>query len=976
MYVKCTVGSNDYSQYLKGLTISPGGPGAVGTATAYFDKQAAGLDILNRAPVHIWLPYNESTGAGIATNGRLFGGVVAVRDLGNVGTTAQYSVPLQDWNLLGKGLVRSAGASHDIYLTANTLANQLTQIVFAVQVNNAGAGAVNTGITVDCDVSQDMSAEVLPTGFTDPMLERGHNLGWYIRNRLAAAMVLNPALRLTYWFSPKITYGPEPTGTFGGPVLYVRDLAVESTPDFKFSDTPGVGEYPIFNVFQRRLDSAEMVQKLWGLYKGAAFEYVESASSTTYPNIYQAYQFSTSGAWGTEAIDLVPLVGELENPFSVASRAVIYGYLERYVKARAYPRETIEFETNQPVRPGHNIWVTYSLWGLSNAYKRVVGVNLSFEGTELWARVVCGQRRLGLLDVDDETMVAGAPEEGDKVGPIAPASFDDGTHVWREDRQQWNVPLTWVKSGSADVEYQWLKLGTGRLIQIGKEDSAYNDLFLGPSQTLTDSYVFATDVKKNEGDKSNRITISTAAVPAMLPPTALTVVGLSGGVAGTYSGRRNITEVDITYTASAYAVSGYEARWEENGVSKKQWLGMVLAATLFITSGSLVTNLKVWAYGYDSTRAAATTSAATFTAKPAPEPSSGDLYNGSAEIPDAQNASIADGWTHNVSGSGNSVVRSSAAPFRGANHWRLVRGGVTGSYNIRPTLRLSGVPGDRYRVHFWAANPGGSAGSLTVQVQSNAGFRTNIGATYLDLNATVAVPVGDYVAYSVEVVSLTRRYFDLSFENALANTTVDLDDIQLEHIPADATPTKWGLMSAADKTKLNALPLQTGGSNWPASPAVGDRHYNTTLRRQATYLTAPNGVSAWWSDEYDLVWTSRGANMPLNNASTNNYVADLVQRYDVWITFIRTAIYKEQTSTTSIYWALQVWNPAATSVYEQNTPGSAVNFVWVAAESVAQPSSWVFAKSATPAAVVFISVSGNPGNAYCTWITRGRDKLS
>src|SRR5687768_12619524 len=122
--IVCEIGGVDFSQYLKRLDTSPAGPGQEANATLYLTKEAGGLTILNKAIVKVWQTF-DAGGNGVAARGRYFGGFVDVRDMGNVGTTALWTLPCVSFQVALGAVRRDAAPVNAFTVSAGTFAAQV-----------------------------------------------------------------------------------------------------------------------------------------------------------------------------------------------------------------------------------------------------------------------------------------------------------------------------------------------------------------------------------------------------------------------------------------------------------------------------------------------------------------------------------------------------------------------------------------------------------------------------------------------------------------------------------------------------------------------------------------------------------------------------------------------------------------------------------------------------------------------------------
>lgn len=425
-----TIGGVDRSTRLKAFDASPSGPGVIGSATLSLEASGGGgISILNRMEVKLWLPFNDA-GAGVADRGRVFGGLVEDRAEGTIGTTKTWDLTLSDWNLLGDTVVRDLTSS--VPLSAGTFATQMTTLVELVQENGWGvvAQTINTTLFV-ADLHATMPAVTLPGG---------KKLGWYIQALCLKAQELNTALRPQWYIGWDTSFGA--TELFGGPVLWVYDGALTPAPAFAFSDAPTGAEKKMFNAVTRGLDSTQMVQRRQSIFNtGAIATYSDTTAQTTYPNWYINHnRVGNSGYWGLEPVE------DRESRTFAEAEAKLRGH----VLSHSTPRETIEFETPERVKPGEVVTITWPLYSLSAASKRVAGVGTHYEPPDtLWSRVILNRRRSGLFA--GEEGIEAPPEEGLPPRPLPITNLDVPINVYDEARREAHLVITFTPSVTGTV---------------------------------------------------------------------------------------------------------------------------------------------------------------------------------------------------------------------------------------------------------------------------------------------------------------------------------------------------------------------------------------------------------------------------------------------------------------------------------------------------------------------------------------------
>lgn len=740
------IGGVDRSTYLKAFDLQRQGSGAAGGTTFYMDKQAGGLNVVGMSQVEFYFAH-DSLGNGVDERGRMFGGLIAVDGTKYQGTTELYEVRCQDYNILFDTIVRDVASVKAITLTAGTFAAQVLQLTQIIQRNGfasvASAIDATTGVA---NLHASMPAVTLPPG---------KRYGWYIDELCRSAQALNTALRPAKYMGLGNTFGA--ADVFGGPVLYIYDAALSPTPTFAFSDTPTGSQKKIYPTFTRRLDATRLTQRQQSVHSsGLVATYADATSGASYPN-----PFINHGLTGNKGYWMEEPVEDKDS----STLTLMEARLQGMVRAKAYPRETIEFDTYERVLPGDVVSVTWSLIPLSAAIKRVVGVRAELEGVDqLRSTITLGARRLGINEGTGEEVLA-APEEMMWVAPLPPGTPAIATDypTWDEARRQWFYRWTWALSATPAVDDQIFIIGDYR--ERLEPDISTHDVYYGAST----AYAVQVGARNARGTVawSDVTSGTTAATPAMLPPTVVSVT-----TPGTYNPAISETEVPYSITASAYGVGGNEATWTENGVARKQWLGFTLSGKLLMSPGVLVSQLKFWAYGYDQTRSAATTAVADFTAAmPTTYNYIGFPLNPIFEDAAPGFPTLPDKWT--LEGSATWVT---TAPDNGTRHIRFT--GSTSSV-LHTWSSTQGVyfggNADNYQLVVRAANRSASAAGLTAYLFDGA-------AGVPLVNATITLPASsNYTTYVLDMAALTIQFVTyIRMGAALANAAgqvIDLDAV-------------------------------------------------------------------------------------------------------------------------------------------------------------------------------------------------------
>lgn len=544
----CTIGGADYSQYLKGLSCTPAGPGQVATATLYLTKQAGGLTILNKSVVKVWQAF-DGTGVGVAPRGRYFGGFIDVREEGNVGTTEIWTLPAVSFQAGLRPTVRDAAPVNAISVTAGTFAAQVLQITQVVQRNGLGVVALEIdAVSQVADLHATMPAWIAPPG---------KSLEFYYNELCRLARIEDTALRPAYFLDTGRTFGVG--DTFGGPVLHFYDAAILPTPIYVFSDTPTGAEKSIYGELTRTLESQAMVQRRQAVFgEGSVATYQNVTSADAYPNpLINHGRPGNAGYWMMEAVDDTTSLTFAEAEAALAIQ----------VQPVEYPRERVVLpEVYDIVLPGEVVTVEHSLHVQTPTDYRVAEASFDFsDPTQIVQSLTLGTRRRELLDEAEEASGA-QPREGDPIGPEAPGAPAETSDVYDPVTGHTTVEWEFTPSPSADtVSYQAVIVLADTGQQVGPYDLEWE---LGDPVPITYAYAFlpgalyktkvrGIDASGNIGTYSTQLIASASGETLPAAPTGL-AVDASGVTRSGTAWRR------LTYTASTYTpVVRYEFEmWE------------------------------------------------------------------------------------------------------------------------------------------------------------------------------------------------------------------------------------------------------------------------------------------------------------------------------------------------------------------------------------------------------------------------------
>lgn len=526
--IRATVGGTDITQYLESFTATGSGPGSVGAATLILNKLAGGLTLQNMADVKIWMSY-ASDGSGVASRGRLFGGLVAIPSYRNQGQTIQYSVQCQDWNVLGKALVSTVAVN--LVLAAGTMQSQIQQVLDRIQKNGYSSVATPIGIA---DFTS--SNTVLPSVTYDG----GHNLAYYIDKILVAQMAATPLLALAYWIGPNKTYSGA-TATFGGPVLNIYDQRDIGTIDWYLVDViTGAGQQLIYGPADMRLDGSRLIQKREGVFSPAAgqtrvMQYTDTASGGLYPNPYINDGLAgNQGYWREE-----PLNAMTETDATAAS-----AQLQRVVAGGSNPRQTVKMEIDAIIQPGDLCDVVYGPFSLNHAKLRVAQVDYGWEDpARVWSRLQLGSKQIGLLD--DQGNLVDGPVQMDNVAIPAPPTALAYTTAFSYTLRGAVTTVTATASTSTNI-YQyngWYRVAGGAWTKLpGAPGSAPSMTFQSDAAVAFDAYFEAVNGRNQVSDKSATLSGTTAARPSVPNTTAIQW-------SSTYLIAEDVTEITATWDA-------------------------------------------------------------------------------------------------------------------------------------------------------------------------------------------------------------------------------------------------------------------------------------------------------------------------------------------------------------------------------------------------------------------------------------------
>jgi hypothetical protein len=494
------------------------------------DKQAGGLDIRFGDVIKVWMAFNGA-GAGVAPNGRLFGGIAMVRDTGNEGTTKTWAISCVAYSHIAKKIGRYAGSAYSITLTAGTFQSQVDTIVTACQKNNNTNWPpviIDTFEHVDNLVGS-MPAQIMPPGKT---------LEWYLNALCTTARTVNSALWPAWYIDQDNTWGPFETP--GPPMLWFYDAAFTPLPQSHFTDTPGtpVGAHIIYGKFRRTTDgtSVTSMRQSWWSTDRLVATYQDTTSQVLYPNRFANHdQPGNTGFWLDEAVE------DNDSTSWAQANARIAGI----VQPVALPRDSVEFDTDFMVLPGTTTAITWALEGFVDEPMRVAAISWDFSEKDIiWTRITAGQIILELGE--DGAAILSVPHEGD-TQPEPPGTLAIALNTVDTDPHlhQTHIRVTANESPSPTALFYRLYNATTNAIILDNLIPATGVVtanFYWPTNTAFAVRMVAVGGGGLESASTNTVS-GTAAVPTIPVPTSVALdMTLNSGhgwgwrVGGAYTG--------------------------------------------------------------------------------------------------------------------------------------------------------------------------------------------------------------------------------------------------------------------------------------------------------------------------------------------------------------------------------------------------------------------------------------------------------
>lgn len=541
--IVCRIGGVDYGSAGQNLlmsldSVSPMGPGGVGTATIGLRKTGGGITITNQMLVEL---YEQEIGTNKIPRSYVMG-IVNRRRTGVMrGTNIKvWAIDTVDANDALDGIV--VDAKLGITVASGT---------FTAQIASLYTQAIAAGTPV---VPIDYASGILdPTGgATLPAVTfKGRTLRQMIQDRCNALQSVNTALRMKFHIGPDTN--PNRT-TFGGPILYTYD-AQAAAPFIAlwFTDTPGAGKVSIAQAveFGRIVEGAKLIQKRQVLVKATGGIYTGSSD----PAVITTYKYPYSGdgaRWG----ELVEDSQSLTDADGVVA-------ITRAVRSTGTPRETIQLSAYAYALPGQYAKLDWALEGLAGAIYSIAAVSVDFRN---WRNPLTtftlGARRLMLgenPDLDELVM----PIERDRIPPAKPANWRESpVSTYSSTTRMSTVNLAFDAPQETDLERVDVIVtinGVQQPIIYLARGILTLALLMAPSATWS-AYAIARDTSGNKSDATATLTGTAAAYVAEVPGPPATVT-LSGVRTGQDTWQANVSwtaGTGGTGTAATYEVRYYK----------------------------------------------------------------------------------------------------------------------------------------------------------------------------------------------------------------------------------------------------------------------------------------------------------------------------------------------------------------------------------------------------------------------------------
>ncbi len=527
----CKIGGfNDFGpagfNALIGVTLTPSGPGKIGSCKLTLQKAGGGYVFANMIEVQVY----ETDGSGTVV-WRWFGGFVTrVTTRRIAGTNLKiYELDCQDYNLLLQTLVCDAKTT--LVLSADTFVNQVADLFTQL----------TTGASKGIDATSGV-ADILPAVTLPDVHARGKTAAVILDRIFSNVRLEDSTIRPAAFLGLDATNGL--AGNFGLPTLQIYDRAAPPSATVTLTDENSTIRQE--GGFVRTLDAAKLVthRQVIVTQTGGVHDAADATAAALYPNPYDP-----DGYWHD-----VPV----EDTESITDADAI-ALAQAAVQKVSNPRETIQLTTTERVRPGDFVSVTWTLEGLAAAVYEVVETNVEFEAKNP-ARpvyhITLGARKRSLGETDDDS-ISVPPVIYDHVPPDQPAT-PTYTTTYNRATNTSTVVLSWAANTEDDMDHYLLRLAragaAAAWIIIAAGASPQYTYSAPPSEAFTAS-VQAQDTSGNLSPPSATRSGTSAAAAAEVPGPPATVT-----VTGTRTGP-NTGQANLSWTAGTGG-TGTAARYE------------------------------------------------------------------------------------------------------------------------------------------------------------------------------------------------------------------------------------------------------------------------------------------------------------------------------------------------------------------------------------------------------------------------------
>lgn len=402
------------------LELTPTGWGnALSTARLYLTKKAGGITILGMQEVKIWL---SSRATGI-TVWRYFGGYVVCVESGVEGGEKTWRITCQGYDLQLDALMHETPLRGTI--AGTNFQTQILRVMSFVQPpGTPGLQYINL-----LNVPNWASGVGL-----------AHKSWKYATARQMIQDVCLSLKAAVPTIDPRFSIFPSEDATIGwlDPYLAFWDAASTPSPTYYYTaDTPSGLYRPMYKPKRRKLDSTQLTTR--GAFLGAdGLESVreDAAAITAHPN-----PMSPDRGWKR------PVVKNEQ----WTTQADLDAAGDGYIAARRYPRESYNFRTRDPVRPGLFVAIKDSYEALVDYVLPVAEVAINFRNPNRpLTDVTCGNRRLRLGEEEEGALQA--PVERDLVPPDPPVLLAPLESRYNLGTDTIELHINWTPPDAADLD--------------------------------------------------------------------------------------------------------------------------------------------------------------------------------------------------------------------------------------------------------------------------------------------------------------------------------------------------------------------------------------------------------------------------------------------------------------------------------------------------------------------------------------------